>query len=404
LKTDGSLWAWGRNNYGQLGIGTKTNSCIFDIYFQLYSCPNPVQVETDTQWVSVSTGYTHTMALKADGSLWAWGRNDYGQLGIGTKTNSCSYDDLGWYVCFAPVQVGTDTGWGSVVAGDAHNAALKTDGSLWVWGWNDYGQLGINPEEEAYNCIYDERYCPAPVLIDSAGEWSLVLIDNGNHTVALKTDGSLWTWGLNDFGQLGDGTDENSYAAVQVMLPMPFTRDFTIRSIVCGDVDRDGVVSLADAIWLARRLAGWDLSEMNIDFDREAADFDDDEAVTLRDLLVALRHLAGWDEFKNLPWVDWKASTDEIVFDDQPDVPSIPTEKEVAVVSAIPAASVKKLNGNKNDLIVDVTETFSDGSTNKITRTVSINNNAAGSYEVGSYAVYVDTKGSDQIRQCYIVK
>ena len=82
----------------------------------------------------------------------------------------------------------------------------------------------------------------------------------------------------------------------------------------------------------------------------------------------------------------------------------VPQQMEVALVSVVPMASVKKLNGNKNDLTITVTETFSDGSNNKITATISINNNAAGSYQVGRYVVYVDTKGNDQIRQCYIVK
>ena len=413
LKTDGSLWAWGWNYLGRLGVDPEKEeqNCGYgEIYDVMYSyCYNPVQVGLDKDWKTVAAaGGSHTTALKTNGSLWVWGDNRYGQLGISMNHDICNDNDPEQYFCSAPVQVGTDTNWASVAVGDAHTVALKTDGSLWAWGSNDYYQLGIDPEKEAYNCIYTEDkdvwYCPVPILVDSAGGWSLVPLNNGNHIVAFKTDGSLWTWGLNDYGQLGDGTDEDSYTAVQVMLPMHFTRDFTIRVIVCGDVDRDGIVSLADALWQARSLAGWDFSDMNVDFDEDAADADDDGEITLRDLLVLLRHLAVWDGYETLPWVEWKASPDEIVFDDKPDVPSIPTEKEVAVVSVVPAASVKKLNGNKNDLIVDVTETFSDGSTNKITRTVSINNNAAGSYEVGSYAVYVDTKGSDQIRQCYIVK
>jgi alpha-tubulin suppressor-like RCC1 family protein len=90
-----------------------------------------VQVGTDTHWASVASGETHSLAVKTDGTLWTWGWNGYGQLGDGTTTFRN-----------APVQVGTDTNWTSVAAGFWHSMALKTDGTLWTWGWNGYGQLG----------------------------------------------------------------------------------------------------------------------------------------------------------------------------------------------------------------------------------------------------------------------
>ena len=98
------------------------------IFFIVY--PSPTPVGTDTDWKAVAAGYLYTVALKTDGTLWAWGNNEYGQLGNGTTENG-----------FSPVQIGTDTDWAAISAG-RHTLALKTDGTLWTWGLNTYGQLG----------------------------------------------------------------------------------------------------------------------------------------------------------------------------------------------------------------------------------------------------------------------
>jgi hypothetical protein len=121
LKADGSIWAWGYNGHGQLGDGT-TN----------FNSNPPVHVGTGNDWSAISAGQYHTIALKTDGSLWAWGSNVYGQLGNGTNTNSN-----------APVRVGTATDyWVAISAGLRHTIALKIDGSIWAWGYNGGGQLG----------------------------------------------------------------------------------------------------------------------------------------------------------------------------------------------------------------------------------------------------------------------
>lgn len=132
--------------------------------------------------MQIGGGAYHAVALKSDGSLWAWGFNAYGQLGDGTTTER-----------YYPVQIGT--GYISVAtSGNAHfNAALKSDGSLWAWGLNSYGQIGDGTKT---NRTY-------PVQIGTG--FSAVAV-GGNHAVALKTDGSLWAWGRNAYGQLGDGT------------------------------------------------------------------------------------------------------------------------------------------------------------------------------------------------------
>lgn len=181
IKTDGTLWAWGQNDGGQLGIGNIDN----------YS--SPVQVGTATDWLQVSSGSDLTAAIKTNGTLWAWGKNDTGQLGLGNTANYSS-----------PVQIGTATNWRQISAGYQHCAAIKTDGTLWVWGRNLEGQIGNNTSG-AYS---------TPVQIGSLTNWRQVAAGQV-HTVATKTDGTLWSWGSNGFGQLGRTTG-NVLSPVQV--------------------------------------------------------------------------------------------------------------------------------------------------------------------------------------------
>ena len=114
LKKDRSLWAWGFNDFGQLGDGTSVDR------------RSPVQIGSDTDWAKIAAakGGYHTIALKRDGTLWAWGRNDYGELGDGTFVERRS-----------TVQIGTDTDWAEISAGAYHTLALKNDASLWAWGF-----------------------------------------------------------------------------------------------------------------------------------------------------------------------------------------------------------------------------------------------------------------------------
>jgi len=187
IKTDGSLWAWGFNYYGQLGLGNKGVATDRKV---------PTRVGTDSNWRAVSAGIVHAMAIKTDGSLWAWGENDDGELGFGY------FDTGGWNSLHTtPARVGAASDWAEVKAGAGHTLAIKTDGSLWTWGFNYYGQLGLGDSGSDTS-----RHTPARV--GAANNWRTVSA-LGYHTLAIKTDGSLWTWGLNNWGQLGLGDTTN---------------------------------------------------------------------------------------------------------------------------------------------------------------------------------------------------
>lgn len=181
IKVDGTLWAWGKNSNGQLGDGTTTDRL------------SPVKVMDNV--VAVSAGENHSLAIKTDGSLWAWGDNFYGELGIGTSRNDTPVT--------VPVKVMDNVS--TVSSGIGNSFAVRTDGTLWAWGRNDCGKLGVGATT---------YYRPTPVKVMdnvaavSAGDW---------HSLAIKTDGSVWAWGENDEGQLGDGTTETRYTPVRIM-------------------------------------------------------------------------------------------------------------------------------------------------------------------------------------------
>ncbi|MCC7500430.1 hypothetical protein IT396_01350 [Candidatus Nomurabacteria bacterium] len=186
VKTDGTLWTWGFNTVGQLGLGDKL------------AVSSPVQVGTLTDWAQVSTGYDHTVATKTDGTLWAWGDNGYGQLGHNTAVTVDTS---------SPVQVGTLTTWSSVAGGGTNTLAVKTDGTLWAWGNNGAGQLGHN------TAITLDR--SSPVQVGTLTTWSSVFTGAQN-SFAIRTNGTLWAWGFNNGNRLGDGTSTNRSSPVQL--------------------------------------------------------------------------------------------------------------------------------------------------------------------------------------------
>lgn len=184
IKQDGSLWAWGYNGYGQLGDGTTTGRNV------------PGQVMTGV--VAVAAGAYHALAIKTDGSLWAWGSNGNGQLGDGTTTQrlrAVPVLDNG-----RPM-----TGVVAVAAGSDHSVAIKTDGSLWAWGLNSDGQIGNGTTVRSL----------IPVRVIDGGTSAVAV--GAKHTLALKTDGTLWGWGRNANGQIGKGDTYNRLSPVSIM-------------------------------------------------------------------------------------------------------------------------------------------------------------------------------------------
>jgi alpha-tubulin suppressor-like RCC1 family protein len=195
IKTDGSLWLWGSTSYGQLGIFVGGITAFRS---------TPITTFLGGSWLSVSCGAFHTAAVRNDGTMWCWGRNDTGALGNNKpgSTNAANYRST-------PITtLSTGLTWSSVACGYEHTVAIKTDGSLWSWGTGSSGQLGDN------NII--SRSTPVTTLLGGF-TWSSVTCGS-NHTVALKTDGTLWSWGSNSSGQLGVNNTTDRRTPVTTLL------------------------------------------------------------------------------------------------------------------------------------------------------------------------------------------
>ncbi|MBC7694494.1 MAG: T9SS type A sorting domain-containing protein [Burkholderiales bacterium] len=234
LKADGTLWSWGDNSYGELGDGTVVQQ------------NSPVQIGTDNSWVTFATGLGYSVALKSNGTLHTWGKNTSGQIGDGTTLQKnlptqVAFDfteyvnvSTGAYHTFIvksdgtllawggggygrlgdgvtsslrtiPFQIGADTKWVSVLAGGSGSIGIKADGTLWTWGYNYNGQLGDGTTSD--------RNTPGQIGVDH--DWVSVSLGS-SHCLALKADGTLWAWGANYYGEVGDGTNVDRYSPVQV--------------------------------------------------------------------------------------------------------------------------------------------------------------------------------------------
>ena len=174
IKNDGTLWAWGSNTFGTLGTGDAI------------SRSSPIQVGSDTNWSYIGAGQNSSMAIKTDGTLWVWGRNNNGQLGDSTLVNKSS-----------PVQLGSDTNWLSITGGglaaSSMTLATKTTGSMWSWGSNLNGQLGQN----------DATNRSSPVQVGSLTTWGNISTNGTGTALVTRTDYTLWAWGINTNGELG---------------------------------------------------------------------------------------------------------------------------------------------------------------------------------------------------------
>ncbi|MCE9623173.1 MAG: RCC1 repeat-containing protein [Actinomycetia bacterium] len=193
LKSDGSLWTFGANRYGQLGSATNSGTATPN--------PNPAQVLVGV--IAIAGGERHTLALKADGTLWTFGSNDSGQLGTATNSGNANPNPT-------PTQV--LSGVTAIAAGARHSLALKSDGTLWAFGANDFGQLGTATNSGTNSPTSTPTQVLSGVRAIAAG---------GSHSLVLKTDGTLWSFGINRFGELGysdnNGTNVPNPSPTQVM-------------------------------------------------------------------------------------------------------------------------------------------------------------------------------------------
>ncbi len=168
----GTVWAWGLGHVGQLGAGPG-----------MFTSPTPVQVPGLSGVTAVSAGFMHSLALKSDGTVWAWGYNALGQLGDGTSLER-----------YQPVKVPGLGGAVAISAGGLHSLALLSDGTIRAWGWNGYGQLGTGSLVSS----------STPVKVSGSGYSSIAA--GLYHSVAARTTGTVAAWGWNYFGQVGDGS------------------------------------------------------------------------------------------------------------------------------------------------------------------------------------------------------
>ncbi len=220
LKSDGTVWAWGGNDHGELGIGSSTgpNICLVGLTGQeaRHACStSPVQVTGLSNVIAIAAGDSHSLALKKDGTIWAWGSNRFGELGIGDNTGPDQCSDVvfgGAHPCsLTPVQVLGLSNVKAIAAGFFNNSlALKSDGTVWVWGINVFGQLGTGPTGP--DKCGGNACSRIPVQVKNLD--SITALAGGGHRVlALRTDGTVWAWGS---AILGNGTRSDSVTPVEV--------------------------------------------------------------------------------------------------------------------------------------------------------------------------------------------
>ena len=199
LMSNGTVWACGNNQYGQLGDGTTENR---NNYVQMQDANGPI-----TNVTAIAAGGKHTVALKADGTVWACGYNKSAQLGNDSTYDSSIFvrmHDRTSYISNAK----------AIAAGDLHTVVLKEDGSVWACGSNTRGQLGVGSSDPTYYNLTQTKQEGTPGAYPLIADVTAIAA-GGNHTVVLKSDGTVWACGQNSYGQLGIGSTTSKSAFVQ---------------------------------------------------------------------------------------------------------------------------------------------------------------------------------------------
>ena len=211
IRTDGTLWAWGQNTsgYGRLGLNNKTS----------YSSP----VQIPGTWSKINANGFATMATKTDGTLWTWGAGNVGGLAQNDQNNYSS-----------PRQVPGSTWATSMSGGNNWQTAIKTDGTLWIWGYNNYGQLGQGEVGTGAGGLSGAK--SSPIQVGSDTTWSKITSLRSG-AAAVKTDGTLWTWGYNDKGQLGHNNTTQYSSPTQIPGTTWSNVTSTIQSIIAVKTD-----------------------------------------------------------------------------------------------------------------------------------------------------------------------
>lgn len=203
VKSDGTFWAWGENV-------SNTNGNWSTFFTNI-----PLQIGTDSDWAYGIAGQGKMYGLKTNGTLWIWKTNYYGQIGTDsdwafiTKDFAIKSNGTLWSVSgTTPLQIGTDSNWLKIANKGFHKLAIKTNGTLWAWGSNDSGQLGIGSTTSS----------SVPVQVGTDTNWQKISVGTG-FSLGIKNDGTLWTWGANNYRQLGNGSLNSSNVPIQITCP-----------------------------------------------------------------------------------------------------------------------------------------------------------------------------------------
>jgi alpha-tubulin suppressor-like RCC1 family protein len=205
IRPNGTLWCWGVNADGELGDGTTERRL------------SPVQVGVDTDWMSVSVGLSHTCGLRAGGKLWCWGKSTF--VGAGQEDPAQS---------LSPVAVAPDRSWKAVSSGSRSSCAIRSDDTLWCWGSNASGRLG-----DGTTGYPNETFRLSPAQVGDASDWRRISVGAGP-VCGVRGNGTLWCWGINPFGQLGNGTKEDQSTPQQIGTETDWTTVDVLWAHSCG--------------------------------------------------------------------------------------------------------------------------------------------------------------------------